>query len=368
MSSFSPEFIEWTKSGTSEELLGYDLIEDTVLDFLQENFGRTENSTLFDDINIHAMDNHGRYPAGSGDSWANTSESDYRKADLYRNDTLPFIQGIESAWKSSGKPSSGKISSSQPPAKPSSSQPPAKPTQQASERASQDNIGLSGDTLLKLNVIRGAYDDEVTYADLEKHFGSIDQYTTSQYQYGTKYWAFPKNFTEYIPGAKDAEWIPQIRVDGKYVNLFDTPEFLDFYKKTFPEQYKAYGTEYNPGSNKLDNRPINKNRIPRAYALAQMSIAADLFKQNSVTLDFNKLSEKINAYKLSPEQEEDYQRRSVELASEIGVPYKDPDGKYYFKAFDAKSGGLLNYNLNEGSLKKGKLKDGKFVIDQEEIY
>ena len=114
MSSFSPEFIEWTKSGTSEELLGYDPIE-SVRDSNQKLFGRTENSTLFDDINIYAQDNHGRYAINSGKSWANSVESDYRgggrldTVDIYREDTAPFIQGIQDAWKSGGMPNSGPL-------------------------------------------------------------------------------------------------------------------------------------------------------------------------------------------------------------------------------------------------------------------
>ena len=116
MSSFSPEFIQWTKSGTSEELLGYDPIE-SVRDSNQRLFGRTENSTLFDDINIYAQDNHGRYAINSGKSWANSAESDYRgggrldTVNIYREDTAPFIQGIEDAWRSGGMPDSGPIGS-----------------------------------------------------------------------------------------------------------------------------------------------------------------------------------------------------------------------------------------------------------------
>ena len=227
----------------------------------------------------------------------------------------------------------------------------------------EDNIGLSGDALLKLNVIRGAYDDEISYAELEKHFGSIDQYTTSQYKWSTN-WntdqnAFATNLKQYIPdhmSPEDFKYFPTIKIDGKFQNLFDTPEFLDFYKKEYPDLYNKYGTKYRVGSMPL--KASQKNRVNALYAHIYMMQAADVFKQNSVTVDFNKLSEKINAYKLSPEQEEDYQRRSAEIASEMGIPYKDPDGKYYFKYFDAKDGELLKRELDEGDIKKGKLKDG----------
>jgi hypothetical protein len=231
---------------------------------------------------------------------------------------------------------------------------------------------FSGDLGIRLGVITD-HEGEYTYEVLEKHFGDRDQWTKPQYKFsptGNYNYDYINRWTkdtkEYLPEgytAEDFKYIPTMKVDGRFVPVFEQEEFLDFYEKYFPDQYNQFGTNYEIGA---ANFSLNQaERVKALQAQRVMFQVFDIFKKNSVEIDEQKLSGKINDYELSPEKEEKYKRLSVEQASEIGVPYKDPDGTYFFKYFDVKSGGLLKDPISEGSIKKGKLKDGKFVIDGE---
>jgi hypothetical protein len=226
---------------------------------------------------------------------------------------------------------------------------------------------LSGELGIRYHAIVGENTDE----NFTKHFGDMNQYLDSQYEFGESqnpnwgHWStlvrYSNTFPQLSKGSTlgtDYSMMQNIpTVDGKII--FEHPDFVEFYKKIIsPDVLKIYGTNWKVSetTNRIGARIYrNDAEAHPMYVQKLMLSVAPTWMNSSGVINGEKLAKAVSEYKLNPEQERRFKDMSSAEPKKDGQIYSDTNGLYTMI-------GGTRYNVEEGTQVSGEIDgDGNFV-------
>tara|TARA_B100000963_G_scaffold362013_1_gene402050 strand:- start:4069 stop:7338 length:3270 start_codon:yes stop_codon:yes gene_type:complete len=188
---------------------------------------------------------------------------------------------------------------------------------------------LAGDNRLRIMAILGIDDpDAITMPMLSEHFGDSSQWTNNLFELTYKsggdvmfrgHPLIDGKMAYSHEGLKkwvnENQWAKDAIASVKSKDLPHSP-----YKDTMPD------FSFNDGDNTVDMlwSRDHSNRNPTVRS--RLIYAAQLWQYSTQTIDAEKLYEKIANYKMSPEQEEQYNTLSSSTPRRSGESYKTEDG------------------------------------------